>query len=38
MDMEMWCMQMVEYYPAIKNERNNTMCTSTDGPRDYQTQ
>ena len=29
---------MVEYYPVIKNEWNNSMCTSTDGPRDYQTQ
>ena len=27
----------MEYYPAIKKEWNNTVCSYLDGPRDYHT-
>ena len=32
---KMWYIYTMEYYSAIKKERNNTFCSNMDGPRDY---
>ena len=32
-----WYIYTMEYYSAIKKEWTNTICSNTDGPRDYHT-
>ena len=34
---KMWYARTVEYYSAIKKERNNAICSNMDGPRDCPT-
>ena len=34
---KMWYTYTMEYYSAIKKERNNAICSNMDGPRDYHT-
>ena len=33
----MWYIHTVEYYSAIKKERNNVICSNMDATRDYHT-
>ena len=32
---QLWNTYIMEYYPAIKRERNFTLCYSMDGPREH---
>ena len=34
---KMWYVYTMEYYSAIKKERNNAICSNMHGPRDYHT-
>ena len=34
---KIWYIYTMEYYSAIKKERNNAICRNMDGPRDYHT-
>ena len=34
---KMWYIYTMEYYSAIKKERNNAICSNMDEPRDYHT-
>ena len=34
---KMWYIYTMEYYSAIKKERNNAIFGNMDGPRDYHT-
>ena len=34
---KMWYIYTMEYYSAIKKERNNAISSNIDGPRDYHT-
>jgi len=31
----MWYIYTMEYYPVIKKNKNNAICSNMDGPRDY---
>ena len=35
---KMWYIYAMEYYSAIKKERNNAICSNMDGPRDCHTE
>ena len=34
----MWYIYTMEYYSAIKKERNNSICSDMDAPRDCHTE
>ena len=34
---KMWYIYTMEYYSAIKNDKNNAICSKVDGTRDSQT-